>query len=85
MKYLLTAIRDDVSHEFFEPTQQRDEATAVRAFSSQVMASCQRKEGLIWSHVDDFSLWSIAEYDSESGSIEPCTPELICRAADFKE
>lgn len=69
-------VRDNVNG-FIQPTFDMYEANQVRQFSYAV-----NQPGMMKFKPEDFSLFKIGEYDSDSGEIVPCEPKLIVHATD---
>lgn len=82
MKFFVCTIRDIGSHEYKSLTLEPTEYSALRSFESSVVSSCASKQGLLWSHPEDFELHVIAEFDSVSGELKPVTRYLLCDALD---
>lgn len=75
MKYAVYSIRD-VHTGFMSPTIEQNDACAMRNFRHAVMNSAT----LMSSHPKDYSLYKVGEFDSETGRIVDCLPELITDA-----
>lgn len=82
MKYLVVAVRDAVSSEFTNISLEISEASAYRSFASAVTSSQARETGLFFTDPDDFSLWLIGEFDSETGEIYSVNNLRICEAGE---
>lgn len=65
------AIRDAKTG-FLSPTIDSSDAVAVRNFNSAIM----RSDGLMLTHCDDFSLYHIGSYDTDSAAITPLSPTV---------
>lgn len=61
---------EDIKTGFCTPTVDANDAAAVRNFASAVMQST----GVLFTHAEDFRLWHIADFDSESGVVTPLSP-----------
>lgn len=72
MKYPLFSYRD-VMVGFMPPQADQSEQTAIRGFSYAI----NNKEGLMNFSPKDYDLYKVGVFDTESGTIEPCTPVLI--------
>lgn len=83
MNYIITAIRDEVAEVFTNVAINEDEATAVRGLESFVMTQKAKQEGLMYSHASDFSLYKIADFDSETGKIESILPVLLRKVGEI--
>lgn len=60
----------DVKTGFMTPTIDQNDQAAVRNFSSAIMQS----DGILFTHAEDFRLYKIGEFDSETGSILTVVP-----------
>lgn len=69
MKYLVCSVRDLATHEYKGLTLEPNEYSALRSFQSSVHTSCNRNEGLLFSHPEDFELHVLAEFDSSTGEL----------------
>lgn len=83
MKYIVTALRDEVAKEFTSPQVEMTDARAIRGLETVVLTQRERKEGLFFSHGADFTLYKIGEYDSETGQVESCTPEMLRKVGEI--
>lgn len=73
MMFNLYAIKDELS-EFASPLPIEDDAQAKRFFIYKVTT-----EPLMKDNPKDFSIWKIGSYDSLTGRIIACEPNLIER------
>lgn len=69
MIYGIYSIRD-VRTGFMTPTMDANDASAARNFHHSVLHST----GILLSYAQDFSLYRLADFDSDSGVITPLTP-----------
>lgn len=69
MKYPVFAIRDFKTG-FLSPTCEANAPAAVRNFEH----ACARSDSLFFSHPEDYALYRIGEYDTDSGVISPISP-----------
>lgn len=60
----------DVKTGFMTPTIDQNDQAAIRNFSSAVMQS----DGILFTHAEDFRLFKIGEFNSETGTILPVAP-----------
>lgn len=72
------AIRDAKSG-FLAPTVDQNGDSAIRNFSHAVMTT---NDSLFFTHASDFSLWHIADYETDSGCITPLVPPIHLVDAD---
>lgn len=81
MIYGIYCIRDSKTG-FLTPTADQNDQTAMRNFAHASM----QKDTLFFSHPQDYSLFRVGTFDSESGIITALSaPEHICEATSFKE
>ena len=80
MKLLLVAIRD-AKVGYMIPQAEQSEQTAIRNFGMLVNTG----EGLMGYSPNDFDLYKVGEYDTDKGTIEACTPDLIVSAGLLKK
>lgn len=67
MKFGVYSIRD-IKSGFMTPTIDQSDVSAARNFDSAVMSA---SSGLFATHPDDFILYKIGEFDSETGIVSP--------------
>lgn len=65
---------------FLTPTFDTNDQSACRNFEHAMLA----KDSLINSHVEDFSIYRIGEYDNKTGVITPCEPVLVIDGKTFE-
>lgn len=76
-EFLAYAVEDTKSHSFSCPSFWRSPVDAVRNFESSCIAQSVAKEGLLFSHPDDFYFCVIGGFDTSSGVLTPCQPIRI--------
>lgn len=76
------AIRDNKVGTFAPPCLFENDATAIRAFGDLVSRD---KDSLMYVHPEDFSLWSLGHFDTETGFIEQAKEDFrtLANASDF--
>lgn len=80
MKFNMYAIQD-IKTGFMTPTLDQNDLAAARNFNSAIMQGT----GLFGTHPEDFRLFRIASYESDSGVVTPEEPmELIAEGRLFK-
>lgn len=78
MKYGLYSIRD-VKTGFMTPVMEANQETAVRNFTHTVVNS----DGILASYCQDFSLYHIGDFDSDSAVVTPVLPpEYVISGSD---
>lgn len=80
MKFGVFSIRDFKTG-FLAPTCEVNESVAVRNFEHAVL---QSEQTLFFSHPEDYALFRIGHYDSDTGDLIPCAHiELITASQVF--
>lgn len=72
MKFNMYAIQD-LKTGFMTPTLDQNDVAASRNFQSALM----RGDGLFGTHPEDFRLFRIAEYETDSGVVTPVEPMVL--------
>lgn len=72
MKLPMYAIRD-LHTGFLTPTVDQNDASAMRNFRHAIM----QESTIMHTHSKDFSLYKIGDYDTDTGEIVACIPDLI--------
>ena len=73
MIYNVYCIRDDKTG-FLTPTVDTNHFTAARNFANAIMQG----KGVLFTHADDFRLYCIGEFNTESGQLTPsAVQELV--------
>lgn len=80
MKVFMYAIRDRAADCFSNPVIFNAPGLAIRGFTDH----CNRAEANneIYAHPDDFDLYELGMYDTQTGMFECGTPQLRCRGKD---
>lgn len=78
MKRPVYCIRDKKSG-FIQPTVDQNDETAKRNFAFAV----QRSDSIFLAFPDDYDLYKVGEFDSDSGEMVGCLPEFVCSARAF--
>ena len=80
MKYNVYCIRDDKTG-FLTPTVDTNHFTAARNFANAIMQG----QGVLFTHADDFRLYCIDEFDTESGQLTPAAvQELLSEGSQVR-
>lgn len=83
MKLKLYAVHDQAVKEFIGPEAARTHGEAERRFKMNVN---NPENGLIHNNPENFSLFHIGEYDTETGKLAPMPePQHIISAIQVKE
>lgn len=79
MKCSVFSIRD-VKTGFLTPTVEVNASVAVRNFEHAVL---RNEDSLFFSHPDDYSLFCLGDFDTDTGAILPSSPpvEVISASA----
>lgn len=78
MKFGVYCVRD-VKAGFQTPIVQINDAVAVRGFASTVVQS----DSILFTHAQDFAIYKIAEFDSDTGRLTPLDlPVELMQATD---
>jgi len=81
MEFKIYAIQDQKSG-FLTPTFEPNDAVALRNFNHAVIAT----DGILHTHAQDFRLYNIGIFDSETAEIIPQVPSiLIAEGKDMLE
>jgi len=75
------AVKDLAVQAFGTPFFVRAKGEAMRSFQDEVNKTA---DSAIAAHPEDYELYQLGEYDDQTGTILPQTPELIARAKDLK-
>lgn len=84
MRFRMYSIRDRLSG-FMTPVLEQSDSVAMRNFR-MACDSQKRDSSVIAFKPDDFSLYHIADFNSETGFLQPTNPiELICSGGSFSD
>lgn len=78
MKYVIVSVQDVLTG-FLGVSPAQSEKIAMRDFARAV----KDKSSLLFSNPQDYRLYKVGEFDSESGKLDPCEPTVICSGYDF--
>lgn len=79
MKLQVMAVYDAAAQLHHNPIYTPSIGAGLRGFADEV--NREAPENQMNMHPDDFSLWHIAIYDTETGVITPVTRKLVMQAA----
>lgn len=82
MKLYMYAIKDRATDQFDRPLFFISSGQANRAFSDEV--NRQAEQNAIFQHPDDYDLYAIGTFDTDTGETEGQRPELLTRGKDVK-
>lgn len=83
MRYVVCVIRDSATDDYGVPYTFKTTGEAVRTFTDLVNRPDQNSQ--VFNHPEDFELFKIAEYESNTGEFTPEVPRSLGRGADVKE
>lgn len=75
MKLFIFAVRDRASVQFGNPMFLISEGQAVRSFGAEVNRA--DKDNGLYLYPDDFDLYALGEFDTESGLFSTKVPEQV--------
>lgn len=79
MKYGVYSMRDNKTG-FLTPTLDQNDQSAIRNFEH----ACQNTDSLFFTHPGDYSLWKIADYETDTGELFPLHPTInLCEASSI--
>lgn len=78
MKFSIYAIRD-IYTGFMSPTCDANDSAAVRNFQHAVM----QPHSLMHSHPQDYSLYKVGEFETDTGEVTPCLPVHLFEAKEI--
>lgn len=76
MKFSMYSIRDSLSG-FMTPVIEQNDAIAMRNFQMACDVHQLPADSLMRWKPDDFTLFKIAEFDSEFGTVSPIVPPVV--------
>lgn len=76
MKYGIYSIRDFKTG-FLPPTVDQNDGSAARNFEHAVL---QSEQTLFFSHPEDYALYRIGDFDTDTGEVTPCMPAELLTA-----
>lgn len=79
MKYNLYAIKDSKAGYFADIFQLPNNAIALRKFSEV----CTEEKSDLHKYPEDFALYIVGNYDSETGKVTGCEPIMIDQATNY--
>ena len=63
----------DMKTGFMTPTLDQNDLSAARNFASAV----QQSQGVLFTHAEDFRLFKIADFNTDSGVVTPLSPQVL--------
>ena len=80
MKQTICAVRDSAIDGYLQPMYVQKSQQAVRAFTKEV----NNPQSPMYDTPDDYSLYEIGEFDSDTGATTSITPIRLIRGKDCK-
>lgn len=78
MKYNVYAVRD-IKTGFLTPTLDQNDVSAARNFEHAVL---NNRDSLFFSHPEDYALFCVGSFDTDSGELLPQLPVEVLSAAN---
>ncbi|AXH75919.1 MAG: nonstructural protein [Microviridae sp.] len=82
MRLKIFVVRDRATDQFGTPMFLVSSGQAIRSFTDEVNRS--DKDNQIFMHPDDFDLYLLGEYDSDTGMFDCKSPEQVCIGKNVK-
>jgi len=82
MKSVVASIRDHAAGFFGQPFFAPSRGAAIRSFGDAVNAGGEGNQFSM--HPEDFDLYEIGAFDSDTGVLEPCIVTKIAHGKDLK-
>lgn len=82
MKLKMYAVRDRASDQFANPMFLTSNGQAIRAFADEINRSGENN--MLHQHPEDFDLYTLGEYDTDTGELKPTRPEQLAIGKDLK-
>lgn len=83
MRVGIYAVKDVKSATFFPPFMSHTPGTAERQFSVNV--NDKHENNMLRRYPSDFELWTVGEFDDNTGMVTPREPLHMCTAVDVLE
>lgn len=77
---VICAVRDRAVDSFLQPIFVVASGAAVRSFMDEI----NNAESPWYKHPDDFDLYQVGVFESDTGSLEPMAPALLVRGKDVR-
>lgn len=83
MKQLVFSVRDRASDSFGPPMFMIARGQAIRNFGDAI--NQQDKDNPLYQHPEDFDLYELGRFDTNTGFFETGTPEMIAVGKDLAQ
>ena len=80
MLFNVYCMRDEMSG-YLTPTFEQNDNIAIRNFKFAI----NRPDTIIYANPKHFDLYKIGTFDTDTGIIEKCDPELLCNGLSVRE
>jgi len=81
MKLKIYSLRDQKTDQYLNPMAMQTAGQIIRMLQDEMQ---NNKENMIGAHAEDFELFEIGEFDSETGVITGHTPKSVSVLSDLK-
>ncbi|UDN67546.1 nonstructural protein [robinz microvirus RP_41] len=81
MKYEIYSVFDSATQVFLTPMFMLARGQMMRSFADEVNRVAA--DNMMQQHPSDFELYYLGWFDSTSGQIDSCLPEMVARAKDL--
>ena len=81
MKMVIACVKDRATDAYGTPMFLVSVGQGMRSFSDEV--NRESEENQLFRHPDDFDLYELGEYDTDSGSFDCFVPRLLARGKDI--
>lgn len=75
MEHFIMSVRDSKSEAYGRPFFTPSIGTAIRSFADEV--NNNREDNMLFSHPEDFTLFTLGKFDDTTGTFETCTPKVL--------
>jgi len=82
MKMFIYCVRDRATDQYGTPMFLISNGQAIRSFSDEVNRA--EKENSLYQHPDDYDLYLMGAYETQTGMFETKTPEMIAVGKNVK-
>ncbi|QXP08593.1 MAG: nonstructural protein [Arizlama microvirus] len=84
MKYKIVSVRDRAADVFSVPNFVLNIGAAIRSFGDEIRKpGTDQVPNMFNKHPEDFDLYSLGEYDDETGEFSPTRPQQIAVGKDY--
>lgn len=80
MKLKIYSLRDQKTDAFMNPIAMQTTGQLLRMLSDEV----NKQDSLVGQHPEDFELFEVGEYDTQTGTLTPCPPKSVIVLNELK-